>query len=166
MSLDRFEDSARLAFAFLEHDFGCTFLVESEKERRRHWWARYLTYRNDATFVRVELDDRDHAFNVLFGPLVDEEIPEYPIFLPASGEDVRWFPLWAVMEARGEDAPPFSWDDAALDAELQAWANALREHAGPALEGRFAGLEAVYPVLSSNLERRQRELDEELAGDG
>jgi hypothetical protein len=135
------------------------FVKETEAERKRHWWARYLTYRNDTTFVRVELDDRDRSFNVLFGPLVNGEIPEYPIFLPPAAEAVRWFPLWALLELRGEEAPPFSFDESHLDAELQAWADALREHAGPAIDGDFSVLEGVYDVLGANLERRMREDD-------
>ena len=140
-------------------DFGFVFEPDSEADRTDHWWARYLTYRSETVFVRVELDDRDSAFNVLVGPLVDGEIPDYPIFLPASAEGVEWFPLWALIELRGAELPPFSFDEARLNAELQAWAEALRTHAAPALEGDFSTLEGVYDVLRGNFQRRMREYD-------
>jgi hypothetical protein len=161
LNLDQFEDAARIAFAFLEEDFAFAFTRDSEEDRKRHWWVRYLTYRNNTTFVRVELDDRERVFNVLFGPLDDGQIPEYPIFLPRQARSLTWFPLWAVIEMRNEEAPPFSFAKGErLGYELGAWAEALRRHAEPALRGSFADLdrEGVYRVMSSKLEAAEREI--------
>jgi hypothetical protein len=157
VDLDRFEEAARRAFAVLEHDFSCEFLPD----RERHWSARYLTYRNETTWVEVYLDDRDRAFVVLFGPLVDGEIPEHPIFLPPPDHPLQRFPLWAVMEARADEPPPFTFTEGdRLDSELRAWAEALRKHAGPALRGSFAGLEGTYEVVRANLEEAERRDDQ------
>jgi hypothetical protein len=109
VDLDRFERAAEAAFAFLEHEFGMR--LERDSRRREHWWARNLGYRGDRAYVRVELDDRDRAFNVLVGP--------------SSGEDEAQrerFPLWAIVRSRGAREPSFSFaEDERLDRELAAW---------------------------------------------
>jgi hypothetical protein len=138
MDLDRFEQAARRAFAFLERDLGLTVEPDSDEDRREHPWVRYLHYRGEATFVRLELDDRERVFNILLGPLVDGDLPPYPIVLERDDEPVTWFPLWAILRSRGTAEPPFSFaEDERLDGELDAWAAALREHAGSALRGDF-----------------------------
>lgn len=142
MDLDRFESAARDAFAFLERDHALTFRPDSADDRDRHWWVSYLTYFGGHAFVRVALDDRDRAFNVLFGPLRHGDLPPYPIFLERDDEPLTWFPLWAVLEARRADVPRFSFaEDGRLDVELTAWTTALREHATDALRGDFDDLE-------------------------
>ena len=142
MNLDRFEAAARAAFAFLERDLDFTFEPDTSKERRDHWWVRYLTYRGERAFVRVELDSRDRAFNVLFGPLRDGEIPPYPIFMESEQQPILWFPLWAVLQVEDTDQPPFTFaEDGPLDEELRAWADALRKHAASALSGDASDLE-------------------------
>jgi hypothetical protein len=116
--------------------------------------VRYLTYRNADAFVRVELDDRDRAFNVQLGPVVDGDLPPYPIFLERADEPITWFPLWAVLRGRGSVEPPFTFaEDQHLDEELDAWAAALREHAACALVGDFDELHE--PVR--RIKRRQAE---------
>jgi len=145
MNLDRFESAARSAFSFLERDHGMTFVPDTAQERHAHFWVRYLTYRSAGrSFVQIELDDRDRAFNVLFGPLEGRELPPYPIFMERDDEPVLWFPLWAVLSADGAEPPPFSFaEDARLDADLAAWAAALQTHARRALAGDFADLEEL-----------------------
>jgi hypothetical protein len=154
MNLDRFEQAAQRAFGFLETDFGLTFEPDSPDDRRERWWVRYLTYRNDAAFVRVELDDRDRAFNIQLGPVVDGDLPP-----------VTWFPLWAVLRARGAPEPPFSFaDDQRLDDELHAWAASLREQATPALSGDFDELRQPVRRVKRQDAEAARERDERLFG--
>jgi hypothetical protein len=156
MDLDRFEQGARRAFAFLEEDVGLTFEAGSSA----HSWTCHLTYRNETVFVRVELDNRDRAFNVLVGPIVDGKIPRYPIFPERAGEPLHWFPLWAILRARGVDVPTFSFaEDDRLEEELTAWAGVLREHAGDVLaSGDFSELDApVRRIKSATLARRTTE---------
>jgi hypothetical protein len=143
MDLDRFEVAAQQAFEYLERDYGLEFHPDTVAERREHWWVRYLTYQNDRVFVRVELDDRDRAFNVLFGPVRNGVIPPYPIVLERDDEPIEWFPLWAVLHARDAPEPPFSFVvDERLDAELRAWGRALEAHAADALRsGDFSSLD-------------------------
>ena len=143
MNLDRFEAAAQRAFGFLERDHGLEFHPDTAADRREHWWVRYLTYRDHRVFVRIELDDRDRAFNVLFGPIQEGRVPPYPIFLERDDEPIDWFPLWAVLRARGSAEPPFSFvEDEGLDAELLAWADALGTHAAAALRtGDFSALD-------------------------
>ena len=152
MNLDRFEAAAERVFGFLERDYELTLRPDTAADRGEHWWVRYLTYRNDDVFVRIELDDRDRAFNVLFGPMREGRIPPYPVVLERDDEPLEWFPLWAVLRARGVPEPPFSFfEDGRLDAELLAWADALRTHAGAALGvGRF-------DVLDDPVRRVKRE---------
>jgi hypothetical protein len=153
MNLDRFEAAARDAFAFLEDEYGLVHVPDDPAERTRHWWARHLTYGSDRAFVRVELDDRDRVFNVLFGPTRSGEIPPYPTFLEREEEPIEWFPLWAVLHARGISAPEFSFaEDDRLDRELAAWADALRAEAGSALLGERDFAELDEPVRQAKLE--------------
>jgi hypothetical protein len=164
-NLDRFEQAAQRAFAFLERDFGLTFEPDSTDEWRKHWWVRYLTYRNDGAFVRIELDDRDRAFNILVGPVVVGELPPYPIFLEREDEPVTWFPVWAILRGRGEPEPPFSFaQDERLDDELDAWAAALREHARPALRGDFDELREPVRRAKRQQAEAARERDERRSG--
>ena len=124
MNLERFEQAARRAFAFLEMDAGLTF----ESASSTHSWTCHLTYRDQMVSVRVDLDSRDRAFNFLLGPIVDVEVPPDPIFSEPAGEPLSWFPLWAILRARGVDVPIFSFAEGErLDDELSAWAGALRE---------------------------------------
>jgi hypothetical protein len=156
MDLECFEQGVRRAFAFLEEDIGLTF----ESDSSSHWWTSHLTYRNELVFVRVELDNRDRAFNILAGPIVDGGVPRYPIFPERAGEPLHWFPLWAILRARGADVPTFSFaEDDRLEAELAAWAGALREHAGDVLvSGDFGELDApVRRIKSETLTRRTAE---------
>lgn len=167
MDPDRFEQAARSAFAFLETDFGMTLKPETKAERRSHWWGRYVTYVGDRTFVRIELDTRDVAFNILLGPLVDGEIPPYPIFLEREDEPLTWFPLWAILQSRGAPDPPFSFvEDEQLDRELAAWASALREHAAPALAGEFEELRDPVRRVKYREAIARMERDERLSGPG
>ncbi len=71
MNPDRFEQAAEVAFAFLEDDFGMSRKTQSAADRRKHWWGRYVTYTSHRVFVRIELDNKDRAFNILLGPLVN-----------------------------------------------------------------------------------------------
>ena len=143
MNLDRFEVAAQHAFGFLERDYHLTYYPDTPAARREHWWVRYLTYRDGRVFVRLELDDRERVFNILFGPLRDGRMPPYPIVLERTGEPIEWFPLWAVLGARGLPEPPFSFvEDERLEEELLAWADAVDEHAAAALtSGDFSALE-------------------------
>ncbi len=139
--LDRFEQAAQEAFGFLERDFNMVLYPDTPDQRKLEPPVRYLNYRNDTTFVRVELDVKDRSFNVLAGPLVDGRVPPYPIFLEREEEPVLWLPLWAILEAVEVAHPPFSFaEDQRLDRELAAWATALREHATAALRGDFEDL--------------------------
>jgi hypothetical protein len=167
LNADRFEHAVQSAFAFLEDDFGMTVKLESNAERRRHWWGRYVTYVNDRMFLRVELDNRDRAFNILLGPLVDGEIPPYPIFLERDDEPLTWFPLWAILQSRGVEDPPFSFaEDEQLDAELSAWAAALRDHAAAALAGDFDELREPVRRVKNKEAAARLEGDERLFGPG
>lgn len=158
MNLDRFEQAAQEAFGFLERDFNMVVHLDTPDERKRHSWVRYVTYCNDTTFVRTELDNKDRAFNLLTGPLVDGQIPPYPIFLEREEEPVLWLPVWAILEASGVEHPPFSFaEDQRLDQELAAWATALREHASAALRGEFEDLAgAVRQVKEQRAEHNDR----------
>lgn len=167
MNADRFEQAAQSAFAFLEDDFGMTVKPESKTERSRHWWGRYVTYVSDRVFVRIELDNRDRAFNILLGPLVAGDIPPYPIFLERDDEPLTWFPLWAILQSRGVQDPPFSFaEDEQLDDELAAWAAALRDHAGVALSGDFDDLREPVRRVKNQEAAARLERDERLFGPG
>jgi len=165
MNLDRFEQASERAFAFLERDFGLAFAPDSTNERRAHWWVRYLTYRNSEAFVRLELDDRDRAFNILLGPVLEGELPPYPIFLEREDEPVTWFPLWAILRGRGAAEPPFSFaEDERLDEELDAWADALRSHAALALAGNFVELQEPVRRVKRQESEAARPRDERRFG--
>ncbi len=165
MNLDRFEEASQRAFEFLEADFGLTFEPDSPDDRRRHCWVRYLTYRNAQAFVRIELDDRDRAFNIQLGPLVDGDLPPYPIFLERADEPITWFPLWAILRGRGADEPPFTFaEDEHLDQELETWGAALREHAAVALRGEFDDLREPVRRVTRQQAEAARKRDERLFG--
>ena len=157
MNLDRFEAAAYEAFGFLERAYGLEHSPDTAADRRAHWWVRYLTYTGGRAFVRVELDDRDRAFNVLFGAVRDGRIPSYPIVRERENEPILWFPLWAVLRARDVPEPPFSFvTDERLDAELRVWADALEAYAGDALRsGDFSALDE--PVRRLKSEQREKE---------
>ena len=71
----------------------------------------------------MTLDDRRHDFDVVVGPVGETELPD-----PAQGRSLR-----ALLEEKGEELPPFSFEADRLDTELAAWAEALRRHAAELL---------------------------------
>jgi hypothetical protein len=165
MNPDRFEQAAVAAFAFLEDDFEMTLRRDTDAERKKFWWARHVTYVSSRAFVRIELDTRDRAFNVLLGPLVNGDIPPYPIFLEHEDEPLTWFPLWAILQSRDVPDPPFSFaEDDQLDQELAIWADVLRQHAAAALAGDFDDLEGPVRLVKYREAISREERDEHDSG--
>jgi hypothetical protein len=102
--LDEFEQAARRAFSRLEHGHGFAVEVGPPEAERSAMSPRYLLYRNETTFVCVELAiNYDRSFTVVVGPLTDGEDPPRPIFLEREGELMTHYPLWAIMRANGAD---------------------------------------------------------------
>jgi hypothetical protein len=108
------------AFRFLERDHGCELEIPTGFR-----WQPQLFYRNATAFVTVALDDREQSFDIRLGPLDGGERPD-----AAAGASLR-----DLLEAAGEEAPPFSFEPDRLAADLEPWADALRRHAAGPLSG-------------------------------
>jgi hypothetical protein len=123
-TIGEMEAAARSAFAFLETEFGAVLEVPEHEP----WWRR-LIYRSNTGSAEIYLDERDDVVSV---------------YVAAAGEDK--LPLWAILEARGEQPP---------DGDIDAWADALRRHGTEALRGDTSG----YTGIDEALARRAAELD-------
>jgi hypothetical protein len=70
-----------------------------------------------------------------------------------------------VLRGRGVAEPPFSFaEDQRLDAELETWAAALREHAARALAGDFVDLQEPVRQVKRAQAEAARERDRRLFG--
>jgi hypothetical protein len=148
---DRFESATKRAFVALGTEHG--FDVQATRQGPGRC---AVTYRGATSWVRISLDvQRDRYFQVEFGPLVGAEVLGALVFLPPEGEPLSHYPLWAVMRLHNVELPPFSFaDGSVLDAELNAWADALESHAGDALHGDFSDYNGVRAILQANAAKK------------
>lgn len=73
----------------------------------------------------VALDEREQSFDIRLGPLDGAERPD-----AKAGASLR-----DLLAAADEEAPPFSFEPDRLEADLEAWADALGRHGGAPLSG-------------------------------
>jgi hypothetical protein len=75
--------------------------------------------------VIVALDDRERSFDVRLGALDGAQRPD-----PGAGRSLR-----ELLADAGEEPPPFSFEPDRLEADLEAWADALGRHGAAPLSG-------------------------------
>jgi hypothetical protein len=145
--------AARHEFRFLEDDYGC------RAEESRSNWSEGVLYRNSTTFVSLTHDWRDVYTGVQLGPLVNGEVPEYPIFVQDE-KTVSWVDLSYLLEANGLPLAEVSHRTKDVKADLAALAAAVRTHCGPLLGGDFSMHAKAVPLLLARADQGERELEE------
>jgi hypothetical protein len=130
------------AFSFLVDEFGFN---ATTPEMNPTWESIRVAYRSASAFVVIDLCELEQTHNVLVGSVTaDGHLPGYPHVLPATEHPLRWLPLWSLVEANGGVGPD---PGSAAGAELTAWAELLREHAKPLLDGNPSAIEMSSDFL-------------------
>jgi hypothetical protein len=146
----RFFRTCRREFGFLESEHGCG---RTEDEQ---WYAVQAIYRNETTFVAVTHDFRDLYTGVQLGPLLDGEVPPYPIFVQEESR-LMWIDLCDVLAASGLPVPELSHASKHVERDLGVLAGELRERCGPLLTGDFSALDGAAAIVRARAERLRRE---------
>lgn len=141
-----FVEVARDVFHFLETDYGFALDQAGESDDR---WTADVRFRNQTTFVDVNLERRDSQIMVFLGPLQDGEVPPRP---------THWFDLGFLLLVRGIPFPTHRGrltkirNAAGRKRELEEWGVALRVAAGDVLQGDFE----VLTLLNAIIRERQK----------
>ena len=143
----------RREFRFLEDDY------EFRPSEKRETWSESVLYRNSTTFVSVTHDWRDAYTGVQVGPLVNGEIPDYPIFVQDE-ETVRWVDLIDILEANELPAPEVGHRTKDASVDLAALAAAVRAHCPALLRGDFSMHAKAVPLILARAHKGEREQED------
>lgn len=140
-----FRAHVRESFRFLENEFG--FRLVGEEEEPPH--GTHVTFANDTTGVKIDLQPREGYLTTYLIELIDGEVPSY---LDYAGKKYVGIDRIAELET-GKDE--FLAGDLYAPAEVRRmvdrYARMVREHGEPILRGDFTRLR----------EANARELSEE-----
>lgn len=141
-----FVEVARDVFRFLENDYG--FVLDPAGKSDDKWTAD-VRFKNETTFVDVNLERRDSQIILFVGPLHEGQVPPRPR---------DWFDLGGLLLVRGIPFPTHRGrltkirNGAGRKRELEEWGVALRIAAEDLLQGDFE----VVPLLNGIIRERQK----------
>lgn len=156
-----FVEAVLEAFAEVQAEYGLELVRQDDD-----FALPRVTYTGNGVFLDVSLERRDYFFWVNLGPLVDGQVPSWPIF---TTRDTPWayFSLEQILVVRGVRSSwlwrwPFTmWspfradpdDTEALRKRLPRVVNLLRQHAGDLLAGDLAAFDELERVLKARFLR-------------
>lgn len=145
-------------FAFLRAEFACEVVETSDKDP----WATTVIYQNTTIAVEVDYSVEFDRAEVLLVRLVDGARPTYPVFV-SEQPALHHFLLDSLLEVRAPELLKTTGRlhglrAAEVDAQLSAWAHALKQHGSDVLSGDFGIFAQLEAVVRERVRRNPEQI--------